>query len=76
MHQLAAAASLPLEPLSHELVPALADGLNKPMSVLEYALHSNSTFVDDNGVLALCSNIRGTMHNSVVTAFLLFGWPH
>uniref|UniRef100_UPI002596FA89 hypothetical protein n=1 Tax=uncultured Marinobacter sp. TaxID=187379 RepID=UPI002596FA89 len=55
---------------------ALADGINQPMSALERASHSNSTFVDDNGVLALRSNIRGTLHNSVVAAFLLFGWPH
>jgi hypothetical protein len=76
MHPLAAAACLPPEPRPHELVPALADGINQPMSVLERASHSNSTFVDDNGVLALRSDIRGTLHNSVVAAFLLFGWPH
>jgi hypothetical protein len=75
MHPLAAAC-LPPEPMPHELGPALADDINQPMSVLECASHRNSTFVDDNGVLALCSNIPGTLHNSVVVAFLLFGWPH
>jgi hypothetical protein len=75
MHPLAAAACLPPEPLPHKLVPALANDLNQPMSALECASHSNSTFVDDNGVLALRLNIRGTLHNSVVAAFLLFCWP-
>jgi hypothetical protein len=76
MHPLAAAACLPLEPLPHELVPALVDDINQPMSVLECASHSNNTFFDDNGVLALRSNIRGTLYNSIVAAFLIFGWPH
>jgi hypothetical protein len=46
------------------------------MSDQECALHSNSCFVDDNGVLALCSCIHQTLHNSIIAAFLLFGWPH
>jgi hypothetical protein len=46
------------------------------MSALECASHSNSTFIDDNRVLAIRSNVRGTLHNSVVAAFLIFGWPH
>jgi hypothetical protein len=75
MHPLAAAACLPPEPMPHELL-ALVDAINQPMSTQECASHSNSTFVDDNGILALPSNIRGTLHNSVVAAFLLFGWPH
>jgi hypothetical protein len=74
MHPLAAAACLPPEPLPHELVPALADNINQPMSDLECTSHSNSTFFDDNGVLAIHSNIGGTLHNSLVAAFLLFGW--
>jgi hypothetical protein len=76
MHPLAAAACLPPEPMPHELALALADTMNQPISTLECASHSNSTFVDDNGVLALRSNIRGTLHNSVVAAFLLFRCPH
>jgi hypothetical protein len=55
MHPLAAAACLPPEPMPHELAPALADAINQPMSALECASHSNSTFVDDNGILALRS---------------------
>jgi hypothetical protein len=76
VHLLAAAARLPPEPLPNELVLALADSINQPMSALECASHSNSTFVDDKGVLALRSNIGGTLHNIVNAAFLLFGWPH
>jgi hypothetical protein len=63
--------------MPHELASALADDVKQPMSILECtSSHSNSTFVDDNGVLALHFNIRGTLYNSVVAAFLLFGWPH
>jgi hypothetical protein len=43
---------------------------------LECASHSNSRFVDNNGILALQSNILRTLHNSIVAPILLFGWPH
>jgi hypothetical protein len=75
MHPLAAAACLPPEPLPGELAPAIADSRNRIMTAEECALHSNSCFVDDNGVLALRSRIHQTLHNSIVAAFLLFGWP-
>jgi hypothetical protein len=76
MHPLAEAARLPPEPLPSELAPAIADSKNTIMSELECAQHSNSCFVDDNGVLALRSRIHSTLHNSIVAAFMLFGWPH
>jgi hypothetical protein len=47
-----------------------------PCPLWEDALHNNNKFVDDKSVLALCSNIRGTLHNSAVSVFHLFGWPH
>jgi hypothetical protein len=52
MHLLATAACLPSKPLPHETVPALADGINQPMSILECASHSHSTYVDDNRCLS------------------------
>ncbi len=76
LHPLAAAAILPTEPRPQDLIPAIADTFNPPLSLLEQASHSNSCFVDDNGVLALRSRIQSTLHNSIVAAFLLFGWPH
>jgi hypothetical protein len=75
LHPLAATATLPNKPLPGSLVPAIADALNPPLSALEAASHSNCCFVDDNGVAGLRSNIKASLHNSVVSAFLLFGWP-
>jgi hypothetical protein len=74
MHPLAAAACLPLEPLPGKLAPAIADSWNQPMLALERASNSNSCFVDNNGMLR--SQIYSSLHNSIVAAFLLFGWPH
>jgi hypothetical protein len=70
-YPLAAAAPLPPELLPHKLAPALADDINQPLSALECALHSNSCFV----VIALRLHIHGTLHNSVISTFLLFGCP-
>jgi hypothetical protein len=54
------------------MAPAIADALNPPLFDLEQASFSNSCFVDDNGILALWSDIRLTLHNSIVAAFMLF----
>jgi hypothetical protein len=75
LHPLAAAAELPAEPLPLDLVPAISDSLNPPLSEHEAASHCNCCFVDDNGVAGLRTNIIDSVHNSFVSAFLLFGWP-
>jgi hypothetical protein len=75
IHPLAEAAALPPEPALGTLAPAIADSKNSPLSEEEAASYSNCTFVDDNGVLALRSDIKQALHNSIVAAFLLFGWP-
>jgi hypothetical protein len=75
LHPLAAAAELPDEPLLSALVPAISDSLNPPLSELEAASHSNCCFVDDNGVAGLHTNIVDSVHNSIISTFLLFGWP-
>ncbi len=75
LHPLAAAAELPSAPLPASLTPAIADSLNPVLTPLEAASHSNCCFVDDNGVAGLRSNIQHSLHNSVISAFLLFGWP-
>jgi hypothetical protein len=75
MHPLAAAAELPVEPSADSLAPAIADSLNTTLSVLEAELHSNCCFVDNNGVSGPQSRIQLSLHNSILSAFLLFGWP-
>jgi hypothetical protein len=75
MHQLALDVKIPPAPLLLDLAPAIADSRNLLLSRLESASPSNKTFVDDNGVLALRTNIRTALHNSVISAFLIFGWP-
>jgi hypothetical protein len=64
------------QPQPQNLAPAIADEYNLPMLALECAFHSNCCFVDDNGILVLWSNIKIVLHNSIVVAFLLFGWLH
>jgi hypothetical protein len=75
LHSLAAAAELPGEPLPSDLVPAISDSLNPPLLELEAASHSNCCFVDDDGVAGLPTNIIDSVLKSIVSAFLLFGWP-
>jgi hypothetical protein len=75
LYPLVAAAELPPEPDPASLAPAIADSYNPVLTALEAASHSNCCFVDDNGVAGLRSNIINSLHNSVVAAFLLFGWP-
>jgi hypothetical protein len=75
MHPLAAAGELPPEPAPSSLAPAVADSLNPALTALEASSHSNCCFVDNNGVAGLRSTIQQSLHNSVVSAFLLFGWP-
>jgi hypothetical protein len=75
MYPLAAAVQLPPAPSMQDLAPALADAFNLPMPLHDQASHSNCTFVDNNGLLALRSRIKSSLHNSIVAAFLLFGWP-
>jgi hypothetical protein len=74
LHPLLAAAKLPPESLSKDHAPVIADSLNLVLSNLEAASHSNCTFVDNNGVAGLCETITLSLHNSVIAAFILFGW--
>jgi hypothetical protein len=74
---LAVAAELPAIPpnLSDLITPAIADTFNQPLTAAESANFSNSTFVDDNGVIALHSEMRDALSQSLLSAFLLFGMP-
>jgi hypothetical protein len=75
LHLLAAAAELPPEPDPTSLAPAIADSFNPVLISLKVSSHSNCCFVDDNGVAGLQSTIHYSLHNSVVSAFLIFRWP-
>jgi hypothetical protein len=75
MHQLALDVTIPPALLILDLAPAIADSHNLPLSRFESTSPSNKPFVDDNCVLALQTNIGTALHNSIISAFLIFGWP-
>jgi hypothetical protein len=58
-----------------DLTPACSDPLYEPLSSNEYACFLNSTFVDDNGIAAYRDNIFQALHQSVVSAYELYGFP-
>jgi hypothetical protein len=74
---LAAAAVIPDLPpdLQNLITPAIEDPLNPPLTQAESDNYSNHTFVDDNGVLALRSDMRAALHQSLISTFLIFGMP-
>jgi hypothetical protein len=61
--------------LQTQIQPAIANKFNPVLSEAEAANFSNSTFVDDNGVLARHSDMRDALHQSLISAFLIFGFP-
>jgi hypothetical protein len=56
-------------------MPALADSLNPPLSETEQANFQNASFVDDNGICAIASKIVRALQQSLISAFIVFGWP-
>jgi hypothetical protein len=70
-----------LEPLpaiwdtNHMLTQASVDILHDPLSPNEQACFLNSMFVDDNGIAAYRDDMPQALHQSVVTAFQLYGYP-
>jgi hypothetical protein len=71
------ATSLDRPPLTDpaQLVAAPLDALNPPFTAAALELFYNATFVDDNGVLALARLMTLAVYQSVIAAFILFGWP-
>jgi hypothetical protein len=57
------------------LTPACPDVLHPPLSPTELLCFANATFVDDNGVVAFRPDIRVALHQSVRSAYMLFGFP-
>ena len=76
LEQLATEIILPPPPDPRDLSPAIADTMHGPMTAEEQACFHNASFVDDNGICATRENIVAALHQSLVAAFLLFGWPN
>jgi hypothetical protein len=75
LETLAATIELPAPPKQEDLVPAIADRIHQPYTEEEQATYINATFVDDNGICAIRDRIVSALHQSLVSAFILFGWP-
>jgi hypothetical protein len=76
---LAAEAALEALPViwnpSEDLTQACSDQLYEPLSVIERACFLNSMFVDDNGIAAYREDMPQALHQSVVAAYELYGFP-
>jgi hypothetical protein len=74
---LAASAIIPEQPqnLADLQVPKVTGAFNPPLTKDEAANYCNKTFVDDNGVLAIFYHIRNALQQSLISVFLLFGFP-
>ena len=75
LHPQARDIEIPTPPNVADLTPAIADDIHLPLDELEQQTYHNATFVDDNGVCALRHKIVSALHQSLVAAFILFGWP-
>lgn len=53
----------------------MADILNPPLTTAKLDNFSNSTFIDDNGMLVLCSTMHDALQQSLLSAFLISGMP-
>jgi hypothetical protein len=75
IQDLAATIQLPDPPEAHGLSPAIADAKNPPLSKEEQENYNTTSFVDDNGVCATRETIVAALHQSLVSAYIVFGWP-
>jgi hypothetical protein len=66
---------LPPPPAPGELKEAVADSKNPPLTETEQQNYNNASFVDDNGICAIRDRIVAALQQSLVAAFILFGWP-
>jgi hypothetical protein len=68
----------PLPPLWNpvqDLTPACPDPYYEPLSANEEACFLNATFVDDNGIAAYRDRMLQALHQSVVAAYEVYGFP-
>jgi hypothetical protein len=75
LQTLASEITLPEPPAPTDLVPAILDAENQPFTVGERGIYRNATFVDDNGICAIRDRMIPALHQSLVSAYILFGWP-
>jgi hypothetical protein len=75
IHSLVQNITLSEPPDSTDLIPAIPDARNLPMSIIEEQTFNNDSFVDNNGVSAYHDKIVPALQQSLLSAFLLFGWP-
>jgi hypothetical protein len=75
IQELASTITLPEVPTPADLVPAMSDNKHSALSLDEQQIFHNATFVDDNGICAIRERIVSALHQSLVSAFILFGWP-
>jgi hypothetical protein len=61
--------------IPEELTPAIADTSNPPLSTEEQAQFHNASFDDDNGICATAARMTHALQQSLISAFILFGWP-
>ena len=76
LERLAYEIQLPPVPDANDLYPAVSDACHAPLTESEQASFHNASFVDDNGICATRERIVDALHQSLVAAFILFGWPH
>jgi hypothetical protein len=58
-----------------DLTPACPDPYYQPHSTNEEACFLNATFVDDNGIAAYRDRMPQALHQSVVAAYTVYGFP-
>jgi hypothetical protein len=75
LHALTQNLTLPEPPHSNDLTSAMTDALNLPLSLREQENFNNDSFVDDNGTCATSAPIIPALQQSLLSAFVLFGWP-
>jgi hypothetical protein len=75
LHPQARDIKIPPAPDPSILTPAIADEMNPPLSEEEQQNYHNASFVDDNGVCAIRDRMVAALQQSLIAAFILFGWP-
>jgi hypothetical protein len=75
LHPMATSIQLPVPPDLSALIPALGDTINTPLIPEEQEIFANASFVDGNGICATADNIIPALHQSLISAFMIYGWP-
>jgi hypothetical protein len=75
LYALTANITLPEPPGPQDLMPAIPDAHNRPLSSIKQENFNNDSFVDDNAVCAIHERIILALQQSLLSAFVLFGWP-